>query len=110
MPIPDEAAIREYAESIGAINDKGRYMAPRPVLAAGALRAAEDAARTAEIEEAQTEIVDRPTTAELLAHFKRELVANNLSHGYAVAILGHVAQALVEREGLHLQEEEEPAK
>lgn len=102
MPIPREHEIREYAKAQGLVDANGRYLRSRAYLAAQ-LQTEREQQQMAE-EVADLEGPENPyTTAEVLAQFKIELDEHGLSMGYAQVILGAVAGALVEREGLKLE-------
>lgn len=101
--IPDEE-IRTFAQKIGAIDENGNYTTPRNKLAAGALEYRRALAEA----EAAADDVDTTPTVDRLLHFADEF-EESFSGGIHPAILAAVAGALVQRDGLHLHNEGNPA-
>jgi hypothetical protein len=106
--IPPESEIAAFAEAAGYVDAQGRYTAPRPVLAAGAVEWAAEKARAAEAAEV--------STARRLIAFYKDMTAELVTLGYAEGtaesnardIMKSLAPALVRREGLKLSGDPHP--
>lgn len=96
LPIPTEAEIRAFAESIGAVDGTGKYTSPRAQLAAGAQKHRELVEQAEKDEQVET-------TAKQLVQLSRELAEEGVADGNVRELVLAIAPALVRRQGLTLK-------
>ncbi len=92
--IPPEDEIREYAASIDALDEQGRYTKPRQRIVAALLKAR---GAVAEAAESASE-----ATAPLFMQFLGELLDAGFDNDDAFDLLLAVAPAVVQVHGLHV--------
>jgi hypothetical protein len=96
MAVPSEAEIRAFAESIGQVDENGKYTAPRAQLAAGAQKHRELVQQAEKDEQVET-------TARRLSQLDHELLQQGFGEERTRELVAVIAPALIRRDGLTLK-------